>query len=236
MGLLTILHQDHDIVVINKPSALLVHRNRQARDHVFALQLLRDQLGHFVYPVHRLDRATSGVLLFAKSSEIAAKLVESFTARKVSKTYHAVVRGYTDEEGLIDHPLAESSDDEAKEARTRFRRLATAEIDEPIDPHDSIRISLLEAFPETGRMHQLRKHFKHISHPILGDTTYGKGPYNRFLRDRFFLNRLMLHASELSFPHPATGNKTTISAPTPPEFRPFFNEMGWSAHIHTENA
>ena len=236
MGLLTILFQDRDIVAINKPSALLVHRNRQARDHVFALQLLRDQLGQFVYPVHRLDRATSGVLLFAKSSEIASRLVKSFTDREVSKTYHAVVRGYTAEEGLIDYPLAESSEDTPKEARTRFRLLATSEIDEPIAPHATIRMSLVEAFPETGRMHQLRKHFKHISHPILGDTTYGKGPYNRFLRERYFLNRLLLHAASLTFPHPDTGESVTLNAPTPSEFRPFFDEMGWQSHIQLQNS
>lgn len=231
MGLLSIIYRDDHLVAINKPDALLVHRSRQARDHVFALQLVRDQIGRFVYPVHRLDRATSGVLLFALSSETAATLVESFTQRTITKRYLAVVRGYTDPSGTIDHALAESKEDPLKEAVTHYTRLATAEIPEAIAPYDSTRLSLVEAFPQTGRMHQIRKHFKHISHPIFGDTTYGKGPYNQLMRDHFHLHRLLLHAHTLTLPHPVTKEPLTLTAPVPPEFQPLFETLNWSDHL-----
>ncbi|MBN1674219.1 MAG: pseudouridylate synthase [Kiritimatiellae bacterium] len=229
MGLLRILYQDETLVAIDKPCGLLVHRTRIARDHTVALQLLRDQLGRFVYPVHRLDRPTSGVLLFALEPETASRLGAQFSAREVTKTYLGVVRGFTEEQGVIDYPLREQDSDARQEAVTEYRRLATAELAEPVGPNPSARCSLVEAHPQTGRMHQIRRHFKHVAHPVIGDTQYGDGRHNRLFRDRFNCYRLLLFAQGLALKHPATGNDLLIRAPLPEEMASLFEQLGWGS-------
>ena len=210
---LTVLYRDEHYVAIDKPAGLLVHRSPISRDRVFALQRLRDQLGRHVYPVHRLDRATSGVLLFALGSEAARRAVEAFETQSVHREYLAVARGWTERDGLIDHPVA---DDEgsgiAQAARTRYTRLATVEIGVAVDRYPSSRYSLLSVFPETGRRQQIRKHFKHISHHLLGDTTHGNGRHNRFFRDHLGIGRLLLMARRLRFAHPYSGAWVTVEA------------------------
>lgn len=210
---LQILYQDEHYVAIDKPPGLLVHRSPISRDRVFALQTLRDQLGQRVYPVHRLDRATSGVLLFGLSSLAASRLVERFESRQVDKIYLAVARGWTDDEGLIDHPLADEEGNGTRQpARTRYHRLATLELPFTVDRYPSARYSLLSVSPETGRRQQIRKHLKHISHHVIGDTTHGNGRHNRFFRQHLGLNRLLLTAQRLSFVHPFDGRRVTIAA------------------------
>ncbi len=218
MGLLNIIYQDEALVAIDKPDALLVHRTRLSRDHVFALQLLRDQIGQRVYPVHRLDRPTSGVLLFALSSDAARQCGEAFTSRRVRKTYRAVVRGYTDDEGVIEYALREDRDSEPQDATTTYRRLGCMEVSESMPPHGTVRYSLVEITPQTGRMHQIRKHFAHIRHPVVGDTQHGDGKHNRFFREHFGIRRLLLHACRLELPHPVTDAPLVIEAPLPDEF------------------
>ena len=227
VGLLTILYRDDDLVVIDKPDGLLVHRTRIARDHVVALQLLRDQIGQLVYPVHRLDRPTSGALLFALSPDMAAAVCAGFASKEIAKTYLAVVRGITPESGTIELPLKDADSGIEQEAATRFIRVATAMLDVPVGVHDPARYSLLRVHPETGRMHQIRRHLKRLSHPVIGDTQHGDGRHNRFFRDRFGIRRLLLHGRRLEFTHPRTGEELAVEAPIPAEMSDLFQALGW---------
>ena len=235
MGLLTILYQDDDIVAIDKPEGVLVHRTRLSRDHVFVMQILRDQVGQFVYPIHRLDRPTSGVLLFALSSEMAGVLGKAFSERRVEKRYLAIVRGRPEPAGTIETPIRDQDAVEEGEggapvmrsAHTEYRLLHDTEIDHQIGPHPTTRYAMVEATPRTGRMHQLRVHFKSIYHPIIGDTKYGEGRHNRYFRDTYGIRRLLLHAQQLDFPHPRDGRAMTVKAPLPAPFLQLMLEFGW---------
>lgn len=212
---ISILHLDNALVVVNKPSGLLVHRG-WARDEVVAMTWVRDTLERWVYPVHRLDRATSGALLFALDKETARGLQEQFAAQRVDKRYLALVRGIPPAEGEIDHPVPrQPKDKERVPARTTFKRLATFE-----------RYALMEARPHTGRVHQIRRHFKHLSHPLIGDVRYGKGDQNRLFRQRFGLHRLALHALELGFEHPGSGEPLRVQAPLPEDLAVPLTAMG----------
>jgi tRNA pseudouridine65 synthase len=204
---LRILMRDECLVVVDKPSGLAVHRG-WAPERDVAMTRTRDAIGAHVYPVHRLDRGTSGVLVFALSPDIAAALSQSFATGAVLKTYLALVRSTPPEHGLIDHPLpaGEGRDEPRVPARTAFVRREVLG-----------RYSLVEAHPETGRLHQIRRHLKHIGCPIIGDVRYGKGEHNRFFREHFDLHRMFLHALRIRFPHPATGETLDIEAPLPPE-------------------
>ena len=235
--MLDILYQDEYIVAINKPSGLLVHRSPIDKYETrFAIQLTRDQIGQRVYPVHRLDKPTSGVLLFALSSAVAATLTKQFTAKTVHKNYWAVVRGYTQDSGVVDYPLQEQwdkmtdilvdQDKEAQMAVTDYQRLAKTELPFPVGRYDTVRYSLVALQPRTGRKHQLRRHLKHIFHPIVGDTSHGDGKQNIFLREQFGMKRLMLHAKELSLDHPVTGEALTIRALLPEDFQKLLNQLG----------
>ncbi len=223
-SILEILFQDQWLVAINKPAGLLVHRTKIDRFETrFALQMLRDQIGQHVFPVHRLDKPTSGVLLFALNPDTARKMGDLFAARDSEKKYLAVVRGYSDEQAVIDYALKEeldkktdklaNADKDAQEAVTAYRRLLTFELDFPVGRYQTARFSLLQLSPKTGRKHQLRRHLKHIFHPIVGDTSHGDGKQNQFMRDQFHCHRLLLHASRLRFIHPETGERLEIHAP-----------------------
>ena len=227
---LEILFQDEHYVAIEKPPGLLVHRTPLSRDKTFALQSLRDQLGHRIYTIHRLDRATSGVLVFALSSEAARELGLMFMARQVEKRYLAVVRGFTPLEGCIDRPLAEEKDGPAQSALTCYRRVATVELDSPVVPYPTARYSLVDVRPETGRMHQIRRHFNHIAHPVVGDVAHGDRHHNHFFQDHFGIHRLLLFATELSFRHPYHQTPVTIRAPLGEQARGLFERLGWSTH------
>ncbi len=234
--LLEILYLDEHLVAVNKPAGLLVHRSPiDRRETRFLLQLLRDQLGQRVYPVHRLDKPTSGVLLFGLSSESARRTAEIFAGRQVSKKYLAVLRGYSPEQGTIDYPLRDEPDQraakappvEARPSRTDYRRLATVELPIPVGRYATCRYSLVEAQPFSGRRHQLRRHFKHLSHPIIGDTTHGNGQHNRFFRQQFGCQRLLLAATELSLTHPYSDSPLTIQAPLADDFCTLLAALGW---------
>lgn len=237
---LEILYLDEYLVAVNKPAGLLVHRSPiDRRETRFALQILRDQLGQRVYPIHRLDKPTSGILLFGLSSEAARRTAEAFAGRQVSKKYLAVLRGYSAEQGTIDYPLRDEPDQraakapavEARAARTDFRRLATVELPIAVDRYATCRSSLVEAQPLSGRRHQLRRHFKHLSHPIIGDTTHGNGQHNRFFRQQFGCRRLLLAATELSFSHPYSGLPLTVQAPLAEDFYALLAALGWSDSV-----
>ncbi|WP_336830398.1 pseudouridine synthase [Sphingobacterium multivorum] len=215
---LEILYQDESIVAINKPHGLLVHRSAIARDaSAFALQLLRDQLGKTVYPAHRLDRKTGGILLFSLNKETDQYLQKSFQERKIDKKYLAVLRGFAPAEGLIDYPL-KRDDGTVQEAQTSFRLLAQGELAVPFGKFPTARYSLVEAIPITGRMHQLRRHFAHIFHPIIGDRPHGCNKQNKFWKEAYQMDTMLLHASELTFKHPLSGEDVHIKAPLQPDF------------------
>ena len=212
---LPILYRDEALVAVDKPSGLSVHRGWDGERDV-AMTRLRDQIGRYVYPVHRLDRGTSGVLLFALSADVAAALGKTFTDGRAEKTYLALVRGAPPTSGTIDHPLPPGEDrrEERVSAVTDFVRL------------DGFgRYSLVEARPRTGRLHQIRRHLKHISCPIIGDVNYGKGEHNRLFRTSYGLHRLFLHAATLRLPHPETGHLLEIHAPIPRELSVVLEEL-----------
>ncbi|WP_286860310.1 MULTISPECIES: pseudouridine synthase [Sphingobacterium] len=216
---LEILYEDESIVAINKPHGLLVHRSSIARDtSEFALQLLRDQLGKTVYPAHRLDRKTGGVLLFSLNKETDQYLQKSFQEHQIDKKYLAVLRGFAPEEGVIDYPLKKENGT-LQDAQTSFRLLAKSELDIPFGKFPTSRYSLVEANPLTGRMHQLRRHFAHIFYPIIGDRPHGCNKQNKFWKENYQMDTMLLHASEVTFKHPLSGETIHITAPVQSDFQ-----------------
>lgn len=217
--MLEIIYQDENLIAINKPHGLLVHQSSIARDATeFALQLLRDQVGKHVSPVHRLDRKTGGILLFAfdKVSEIA--MHQQFMNSETDKKYLAILRGFTPDEMDIDYPLAKENGT-MQDAFTSFRTLQRAEVAVAFGKHPTSRYSLVEATPKTGRMHQLRRHFSHILHPIIGDRTHGCNKQNKFFKAQWDMTTMLLHASELTFTHPITKEKIHLKASLHDEFK-----------------
>lgn len=233
---LEILYRDEYIVAINKPSGMLVHRSEIDRHETrFVLQLLRNQLNQRVYPVHRLDKPTSGVLVFALSSEIASAMVKQWQQRAVDKRYLAIVRGYMPEFVHLDYAMRPPVDKYARnevekppqEAITDFRLLDTIEIPVAIDKYPQSRYSLVEAIPKTGRKHQIRRHLKHLSHPIIGDARYGKGRHSRYFRDHLDSGRLLLHAWQLEILHPVSGEAMSFTASLDPVFTHLIQGFNW---------
>lgn len=224
--MLEIIFRDEHYVAINKPHGLLVHRSKIARDACFfALQLLRDQLGQKVYPIHRIDRKTSGLLLFALHPEALSLVSKQFENNRVHKTYLAIVRGYTDERGTIDHPLL-NSNGVKQDSITHYQTLKHSEIDLPNSKYNTSRYSLVQAHPYTGRTHQIRKHLAHIFHPILGDRPYGCNKQNKLWKDRFDMTSMMLHSKELSFYNPYTKQSISVQAPISLEFSRVLGILG----------
>lgn len=215
---LTVIFRDEDLVAVAKPAGLVTHPTRQCADGTSLMQLLRDQLGRWVYPAHRLDRATSGVMVLGLSAEAARGLTDALAARAARKTYLAVTRGWCPDEGLVDKPLPANGDGPLQEAATSFRTLARAERPWPVRPYASARYSLVAATPHTGRTHQLRLHLRALNHPIVGDTKHGDGAHNAAWAERLGVRRLLLHAWRLELPHPRTGAPLALVAPPPPEF------------------
>jgi tRNA pseudouridine65 synthase len=198
---LQILYQDDSCAVVDKPSGMIVHRG-WANDERDLLRVTRDALGRYVYPLHRLDRGASGAVLFALNEEAARTLNRSFADASIGKRYLALTRGHPPEHGLIDHPIPRAPGEERVPAQTEYFRLGSFE-----------RYALVMALPKTGRLHQIRRHLKHISCPLIGDVRYGKGEHNRLFREQYSLDRLALHAAGLRFAHPSTGQRVTVRAP-----------------------
>ena len=219
--MLDILYLDDYLAVVNKPPGWLVHRTPLDKgESRFVLQTLRDQIGQRVWPVHRLDKGTSGVLVFALKADVARTLGQAFESGEgLHKTYRAIVRGWPGDEGLIDHPLRRMPDDmrtereEVQTAETRFKTLRLGELPIPQGDFASLRWAELQLQPLTGRRHQLRRHTKHIAHPIIGDATHGKGPLNRAVAAHLGIQRLWLHALQLDIRHPVTGDMLALTAP-----------------------
>ncbi len=225
--MLEIVYRDEALIAVNKPHGLLVHKTTLAADaDIFALQILRDQINMPVFPVHRLDRKTGGILLFALDKDTDRTMQQQFSSRLVHKKYLAVVRGFTAEDTAIDYPLKNEKRG-LQEALTFFRTLDHAEMDMPSGKHTTSRYSLVEVTPETGRMHQIRKHFAHILHPIIGDRPHGCNKQNKLWLERFGMNTMMLHASELRFNHPVSGKPVHIKADIQEEFRRVKSILGF---------
>lgn len=220
-----ILYRDDHLLVLNKPAGVPVHGSRMLEGRpATLLALAREATGKMVHAAHRLDRPVSGAIVLAFDREILAALSRSFEERQVLKRYLAVVRGWTDPAGEIDYPLKPPRDerragDEARPALTCYERLATMELPVPVPPYATARYSLLSITPESGRRHQIRRHMKHISHHLAGDTSYGKGEHNRLFRERFACDRLLLHSHVLGFRHPVSGEWVERTAPLDPAFR-----------------
>jgi tRNA pseudouridine65 synthase len=228
-----VLYRDEDLLVMDKPSGLAVHRG-WAEDRVTALSLARRITRRRVYPVHRLDRGTSGVLVFALRQAVASALGEELRESRVEKRYLAIVRGRAPERAVVDRPLAAHKGGAELESVTEIRRLRVESLD--VDawrerqaakpsrwPDGSNVYSLVEAAPRTGRLHQIRRHLKHLRHPVVGDTTHGDGKHNRLFRDAFGMHRLALHAVALRFVHPSTEELLRLAAPWPADLPELFD-------------
>jgi tRNA pseudouridine65 synthase len=227
LQMLEIVYQDDHIIAINKPHGLLVHRSSIANDaKEFALQLLRDQVGRHVSPVHRLDRKTGGLLLFAFEKDVEIALHQQFQNGQVMKKYLAVLRGHSPDQQDIDYPLAKENGT-VQEAFTAFVTLKRAELNIPFGKHETSRYSLVEAAPTTGRMHQLRRHFAHIFYPIIGDRKHGCNKQNKFFKEQWDMTTMLLHASQLSFKHPVTADQVILKADIGQEFQRMNQLMDW---------
>ncbi len=236
--MLEIVYRDDDLIAINKPAGMLVHRSwLDKHETQFAMQTLRDQIGQHVFPLHRLDRPTSGVLLFALSSEVAARFMPIFAEHKIEKIYHAIVRGWIAQAGRLDYPLSQERDKIAdKHARedkpdqpavTDYQPLAQVEVPFPSGRFDTTRYGLVKLMPLTGRKHQLRRHLAHLRHPIVGDTSHGDGKHNKRFREVYDSHRLLLHASCLRFTHPITEQPIEINAPVDNTWQRLMAQFGW---------
>jgi len=214
-GRLPLLYRDDRLVAVYKPAGLLVHRSELDPDRDVALQRVRDQLGgQWVYPVHRLDRPTAGVLLFALDPEAAGALAAAFREHRVGKRYQAVARGWLEAPGRVDRPLGAGRRGRGgppQEAVTDYNPLAWTELPIPVSRYSTARYTRLELRPLTGRRHQLRRHMKALSHPVVGDTSHGDSAHNRLYRSHYACRRLMLVATGLSVPHPASGEPLTLT-------------------------
>ena len=217
--MLEILYRDEHLIAINKPSGLLVHKSFYSGEaDTYAIQELRKQIGQKVYPVHRLDRKTSGVLLFTLDKETLRMMSTQFENKQVEKKYIAILRGWTKEEETIDYDLV-NENEITQNAITYYRRLQTSEIDLPFLKYQTSRYCLVEAIPETGRFHQLRKHFKHILHPILGCRKHGCNKQNKLWLQTFDINKMTLHAHQLTFNHPFSNERITVNATIDDDFK-----------------
>lgn len=237
---LEILFEDEYLIAINKPSGLLVHPSWIApRGTPNLASMLKEYFdGGTPYTIHRLDRPTSGVILFGKEKRVAQEMNLQFAERKVNKTYLCMCRGYVPEQGTIDYALKEqldkiadkhaNQDKPAQDAVSHYRTLATVELDMAVGRYEKSRYSLVEVKPETGRKHQIRRHMKHIFHPIAGDTKHGDNKHNKALRQNYDLDRLMLMAREIEFEHPVSGQRLSITAPVDQYTQQLFERFGWS--------
>lgn len=206
-----IIFQNDTLVVVNKPANMLVHRSPISSDTCFLLQLLRRQLGRLVFPAHRLDRPTSGLMVFALHQAAVSRLGSAFQKGAVEKSYLTVVRGWLHEGAVIDYPLRKEGKGEEQETISAYEPMSRLEFPWPVAGFPTARYTLLKITPKTGRWHQIRRHLAHVRHPVVGDVLHGDGKHNRLFREHLNIHRLMLHASSLSFLEPETGQALSFS-------------------------
>jgi tRNA pseudouridine65 synthase len=224
-----VLYEDSELLAINKPNDLIVHQSKFGGkiDEKSLCQIINQDRDEHVFLVHRLDRKTSGVLLFAKNKEIIPLLQKQFQENRIEKTYRAIVRGHIKENGEINSPIKPEDKKEYKDALTLYTPLSQITVDIPVEPYPQSRYTLLELKPKTGRTHQLRKHCNKIAHPIIGDPKYGNRHHNHMFMEKFNTNKLFLHAYSLQFLHPISGKKIFIQAPLPLFWEETFEYQKW---------
>jgi len=227
---LSILYHDEYLIAVNKPANLLVHKSALDRDPDNVLKRLRKQIDQYLFPVHRLDKPTSGVLLFTLDKESARSLGCQFESHTIEKNYTAIVRGYLFESGTVEHAIddRDSPNKQRLDAVTNYQSQAHIELPYKVDRYDTTRYSIVNVQPQTGRRHQIRRHMKHLHHPLIGDTSYGKSLHNRFFQQHYDCHRLLLHARSLHFTHPHTHAPLSISAPhTDAQFIRVLSDERW---------
>jgi tRNA pseudouridine65 synthase len=225
-----IVFEDDFIIAVNKPNNYLIHQSHYARNiiEITLLQKLHDQLGYPVYPLHRLDRKTSGIIILLKDKNHVAKFQELFSTHSIQKTYYAIVRGFSPAGGEINSPIREDDSDVYKEALTLFETISQIELPIPVNLHNTSRYSLIKLSPKTGRMHQLRKHMNKINHPIIGDPKYGDRFHNRMFEKEFESSYLLLHAHQIEFVHPITHQKMTLKADFTTTWKMLLDKFNWN--------
>jgi len=224
--MLDILYQDRELIAVQKPAGRLVHKTDLAADRTACLQEVRNQINRYLYPIHRLDRGTSGVLLYALSSSMATNMRELFDQRKIEKKYIALVRGHLEPSGCIDSTLRHKDGIQRVEALTLYKTLSKIEISAAIGPYPTARYSMIECQPRSGRNHQIRRHLVKISHPIIGDRQYGDNHHNNYFRDKIKIKRLFLFATEIKFIHPISKKTVIIQSPLSNHIRKFLKKLG----------
>jgi tRNA pseudouridine65 synthase len=225
-----IIFEDEYILVVNKPNNFIIHESHYSRNirETTLLQFLEKQLGYSVYPAHRLDRKTSGIIILLKDKQYVQQFQELFLNKEITKTYYAIVRGFSPNSGTIDSPVKNDDTGVYKDALTHYETIKNVELDVPVQPFDSSRYSLVKLLPKTGRMHQLRKHLNKISYPIVGDYKYGDRFHNRMYETEFNCIYMFLHANQLEFIHPLTKQKLHLIADFPADWKILFNKFNWS--------
>lgn len=227
IGVEHILHRDDWLVALDKPPDWAVHRSRRITDARVCMGVLRNLLDRRVHPLHRIDRKTSGVVLFALDADTARAMAARFARREIGKAYLAIARGWFSGAVRLDAPLAPEKGADPVPAETDVVPLDTVELPHAVGPHATARYSLLAVFPATGRRHQIRRHLKRAGHPVVGDAVHGDGRHNRFLRGRLGTRRMALHAWAVDFCHPATGERIEITAPPRGDLARMIEGLGW---------
>ena len=224
---LPVLYEDENFIAVHKPHDLLVHKSKISTDRISAVQIVREMTSCQVDPIHRIDRATSGVLLFGKNKESTKFASDQFMNHEVSKTYLAIVRGWpTEDTGQVNNALKNEKGVE-QEAHTEYEVLAKIDYPESIGKYKSSWFSLIRAFPKTGRMHQVRRHLKRLCGPVIGDTQRGSGKHNTFFREKFNSHNLLLFAESLNFKN-MNDEEVYIKADLPDSLRNIMNQFNWT--------
>jgi len=225
-----IVFEDEYLVAVNKPNNFIIHESHYSRNirETTLLQFIEQQMGYPVYPAHRLDRKTSGIIILLKDKQYVQQFQELFITKNIQKTYYAIVRGFSPDAGTIDTPVKNDDTGIYKEALTHYKTMQNIELDIPVQPYDCSRYSLVQLMPQTGRMHQLRKHLNKISYPIVGDYKYGDRFHNRMYENQFNCIYMFLHAHQLDFTHPITNKKLQLTADFPADWKKLFNTFNWN--------
>jgi len=225
-----IVFEDEYLVAVNKPNNFIIHESHYSRNirETTLLQFIEQQMGYPVYPAHRLDRKTSGIIILLKDKQYVQQFQELFITKNIQKTYYAIVRGFSPDAGTIDTPVKNDDTGIYKEALTHYKTIQNIELQIPVQPFDSSRYSLVQLMPQTGRMHQLRKHLNKISYPIVGDYKYGDRFHNRMYENQFNCIYMFLHAHQLDFTHPITNKKLQLTADFPADWKKLFNTFNWN--------
>lgn len=221
---LSVLHRGKEYVIVHKPAGLITYGERGEQSAQTALER---QLGRKVFPVHRLDKLTCGLLVFALTPERAAQWTNLFRGKGVQKIYTAIVHGVPEpQKGTWNEPLPRHKEKDILEpARTDYRVLGSVEIELAGEKR---QYSLLECEPKTGRYHQIRRHCRKAGHPIVGDPDYGNAWDLREFKKKFGLKRTLLSATELFFHDPLRDTEEHVRTRPDPDFMKICRAFRWA--------